>query len=62
MVVGLWRVGHGRLQEGLVISPGLDELLVQLREVVFLLGVLLDQLDKLWPDSERLVIEFLENS
>lgn len=35
MVVVLRRVRHGRLQQGLVISAGLDELFVQLGKVVW---------------------------
>jgi hypothetical protein len=35
LVIGWpWRVRHGRLQQGLVVSPGLDKLLIQLRKVV----------------------------
>jgi hypothetical protein len=34
-ILRLSRVGHRGLQEGLIITPGLDELLVKLRELIW---------------------------
>lgn len=60
MVAMLRRLRHGLLKKRFVVSPGLDELLIELGKVVLLLGVLLDQLDQLWPNRQCLVVKFLE--
>jgi hypothetical protein len=36
MVGWPWRVRHRRLKQSLVVSPGLDELLVELREIIWI--------------------------
>jgi hypothetical protein len=54
----LGRVSHRRFKKCFIISPRFDEFLVKLLEVIFLLSVLPDEFDQLWPNSKGTVIQF----
>jgi len=56
-ICGLWRLRHGRLEQGLVIAARLDELLIQLGKVVFLLRVFPNKLDQFRTYGQGRVIE-----
>ena len=53
----LWRMRHGLLEKRLVIAARLDEALVQLSEFVLLLRVFANQLNQLWPNRKRRVVQ-----
>lgn len=53
----LGRLSHGSLKQCLIVSPRLNEFLIELLKVVLFLRVLSNELNQLWPDCKGAVVE-----